>query len=73
MVLKEKSIIITDIPQQNGISKHKNITLVGRVFTMLQQSRLTKAFWGEVILTTNYVQNCSPTKFTKNDQTLYEL
>jgi hypothetical protein len=65
MVLKEKSTIITNTPQQNGILKHKNRTLVGRVLTMLQQSRLTKPFWGEVILIANYVQNCSPTKFTK--------
>jgi hypothetical protein len=55
MVLKEKLIIIADTPQQNGISKHKNKTLVGGVLTMLQQSRFTKTFWGEAILIANYL------------------
>ncbi len=44
MVLKEKLIIIANTPQQNGISKHKNRTLMGGVLTMLQQSKFIKAF-----------------------------
>jgi len=73
MVLKEKLIIIADTPQHNGIAKHTNRTLVGGILTMLQQSKFIKGFWGEAILIANYLQNCSPTKFTKNDQTFYEL
>jgi hypothetical protein len=46
MVLKENFIIIANTPQQNGISKHKNRTLVGGVLIMLQQSRFTKSILG---------------------------
>jgi hypothetical protein len=46
---------------------------VGGVLTMLQQSGLIKAFWGEAILTANYLQNRTPTKSIDTDKTTYEL
>ncbi len=55
------------------MSKRKNITLVGGVLNMLQQSNLIKAFWEKTILTTNYLQNRSPTKSIDTYKTPYEL
>jgi hypothetical protein len=46
---------------------------VGGVLTMLQQSGLIKAFWGEAILTANYLQNRTPTKSIDTDKTTYEF
>jgi ribosomal protein L15E len=44
MVLKEKLITIANTPQQNGISKHTNRTLVGRVLTIYNNLDSLKHF-----------------------------
>jgi transposase InsO family protein len=47
-------------PQQNGVSKQKNHTLIKVVWAMLLTIRLPKSYWEEVVVTTCYIQNWVP-------------
>nr|GEU56948.1 ribonuclease H-like domain-containing protein [Tanacetum cinerariifolium] len=59
-------------PQQNGIAKRKNRTLIEAARTMLADSLLPIPFWAEAVNTTCYVQN--KVLVTKpHNKTLYEL
>jgi transposase InsO family protein len=49
-------------PQSNGIAKRKNRTLTDLVNVMLSTTGLSKAWWGEAILTACHVLNRVPTK-----------
>ena len=49
-------------PQSNGIVERKNHTLTELVNVMLKTTRLSKEWWGEVILTACHVLNRVPTK-----------
>jgi len=40
---------------------------------MLSYTKLPKVFWGEALLTTNYLQNKNPTKVVTTNRTPYEL
>nr|GFC14194.1 ribonuclease H-like domain-containing protein [Tanacetum cinerariifolium] len=44
-------------PQQNGIAKRKNRTLIEAARTMIADSLLTIPFWVEAVNTACYVQN----------------
>ncbi|GJX75271.1 putative ribonuclease H-like domain-containing protein [Tanacetum coccineum] len=44
-------------PQQNGVAKRKNRTLIEAVRTMLADSKLPTTFWAEAVNTACYVQN----------------
>jgi hypothetical protein len=39
---------------------------------MLSYTKLPKVFWGEALLTTNYLQNKNPTKVVTTNRTPYE-
>ncbi|UYV77486.1 hypothetical protein LAZ67_15001230 [Cordylochernes scorpioides] len=58
-------------PQQNGVAERKNRSLVEMAKTMLNESGLDFKYWGEAILTANYLQNRLPTR--KLTKTPYEL
>ena len=47
-------------PQQNGLAERMNGTLLDRVRCMLYGSGLSKHFWGEVVMTTCYLLNRTP-------------
>src|SRR3954467_11397913 len=49
-------------PQSNGVAERKNRTLTDLVNAMLDTSGLSKAWWGEAILTACHVLNKIPTK-----------
>ena len=49
-------------PQQNGIAKRKNRTLLDASRCMLQVAGLHNQFWEEAVATTCYLQNRSPHK-----------
>ena len=49
-------------PQSNGVAERKNCTLTDLVNAMLDTSGLSKAWWGEAILTACHVLNRVPTK-----------
>ena len=57
-----KRAFTTSYTQQNGFSERKNRILVGAILAMLSHAQLPKVYRGEAFLTTNYLQNMSPTK-----------
>lgn len=56
-IAKHRTIIKT--PQQNGLAKRMNITILERVTCMLFSSGLSKSFWVEATVTTMYHINIS--------------
>ncbi|GJX89419.1 putative ribonuclease H-like domain-containing protein [Tanacetum coccineum] len=54
-ILRQFSVART--PQQNGVAKRRNRTLIEAVRTMLANSKFLTTFWAEAINTTCYVQN----------------
>lgn len=48
-------------PQQNGVAKRKNITLVECAHSMLQGKNVSNGFWAKAINTAVYLKNRSPT------------
>nr|GFA23208.1 ribonuclease H-like domain-containing protein [Tanacetum cinerariifolium] len=53
----KREFSIARTPQQNGVAKRKNMTLIKAVRTMLADSLLPIPFWAEVVNTACYVQN----------------
>ncbi|GJR37112.1 putative ribonuclease H-like domain-containing protein [Tanacetum coccineum] len=54
-ILRQFSVART--PQQNGVAKRRNRTLIGATRTMLADSKLPTTFWAEAVNTACYVQN----------------
>ena len=59
-------------PEQNGVAKRKNRTLIEMARCMLLQSELSKGFWAEAVATANYIRNRCPTTSLKG-KTPFEL
>jgi transposase InsO family protein len=57
-------------PESNGIAERKNRTLTDLVNSMLDTAGLSKAWWGEAILTSCHVLNRIPNR--NKDKTSYE-
>jgi len=55
------------------VAERKNRTLVEAILSMLSYANLPKVFWGEALLTANYLQNRSPTKAINVNKTPYEI
>nr|GEV42247.1 putative ribonuclease H-like domain-containing protein [Tanacetum cinerariifolium] len=53
----QREFSVPRTPQQNGIAKRKNKTLIEAAKTMLADSLLPISFWAEVVNTACYVQN----------------
>ena len=49
-------------PQQNGVSKRRNRTLLDMVRSMLSYSSLPESFWGYALETVAYILNLVPSK-----------
>jgi len=62
----KRQFTITNTPQQNGVSKKKNHTLIGAALSMLINSHLPKMFWGKTLLAANNLQNKSHNKALLN-------
>jgi hypothetical protein len=58
-------------PESNGIAERKNRTLTDLVNTMLDTASLSKAWWGEAILTASHILNRIPNK--SKETTPYEI
>ncbi|GJZ04927.1 ribonuclease H-like domain-containing protein, partial [Tanacetum coccineum] len=69
-ILRQFSIART--PQQNGVAKRRNRTLIKAARTMLADSKLPTTFWAEVVNTACYVQN-RVLVVKPHNKTLYEL
>ncbi|GJZ79470.1 ribonuclease H-like domain-containing protein [Tanacetum coccineum] len=53
----KREFSVARTPQQNGVTKRRNRTLIEATRTMLADSKLPSTFWVEVVNTTCYVQN----------------
>lgn len=49
-------------PQQNGVAERKNRYLVEMARCMLIDGNLSNRFWGEAVMTANYMQNRLPSR-----------
>jgi transposase InsO family protein len=49
-------------PQQNGVAKHANRTIMECARSMILAQGLELQFWGEAMNTSMYIKNRSPTK-----------
>ena len=54
-------LTIQKCPEQNGVAKRLNRTLVEMVRSVLADSQLPKSFWAEALATATYLRNRSPT------------
>nr|KYP62895.1 Retrovirus-related Pol polyprotein from transposon TNT 1-94 [Cajanus cajan] len=54
------------MPQQNGVVKRKNRTVMNMVRCMLSEKKVPKIFWPKAVNWTTYVLNRSPTLAVKN-------
>nr|GEW55882.1 putative ribonuclease H-like domain-containing protein [Tanacetum cinerariifolium] len=69
-ILRQFSVART--PQQNGVAKRRNKTLIEAARTMLVDSKLPTTFWAEVVNTASYVQN-RVLAVKPHNKTSYEL
>ncbi|KAD7116884.1 hypothetical protein E3N88_04152 [Mikania micrantha] len=53
-------------PQQNGVTEHKNRTVMNTVLTILAAKNMPKSYWAEAVTWVFYVRNRCPTKAWKN-------
>ena len=58
-------------PQQNGIAKRRNHTLLNMVRCMLVNSSLLEFLWGEALINVAYILNQVPSKYVP--KTPYEV
>ncbi|GKD34809.1 putative ribonuclease H-like domain-containing protein, partial [Tanacetum coccineum] len=68
----KREFSVARTPQQNGVAKRKNRTLIEASRTMLADSKLPTTFWAEAVNTACYVQNRVLVIKPKN-KTPYEL
>ena len=54
------------IPQQNGVAKTKNMSVIEMAGSMLKSKELPNNFLAEAVSTAIYLLNISPTKALKN-------
>ncbi|KAH9716240.1 hypothetical protein KPL71_021389 [Citrus sinensis] len=52
--------IVRMTPQQNGLAERMNRTLMDKVRSMMIQAKLPKNLWAEILNTTRYLVNLSP-------------
>ncbi|GJR08285.1 putative ribonuclease H-like domain-containing protein [Tanacetum coccineum] len=53
----KREFYVARTPQQNGVAKRRNRTLIKGAITMLADSKLPTTFWAEAVNTACYVQN----------------
>ena len=58
-------------PQQNGVAERKNRTLKDMINSMLNSSGLPHSFWGEALLSANFILNRIP--FKSSNKSPYEF
>jgi len=63
---------IPNSPQQNGVAKQVNRTLMESAQAMLSHSYLPNKFWAEAIATATYFRNRSTTSANEEQRTPFE-
>ena len=61
-----KFLTVAGSPQQNGVIKRKNRTILNMARSMLKSKNMLEEFWAEVVACAMYVSNRSPTKSLKD-------
>jgi len=59
-------------PEQNGVAKCKNLTIMECVRSLLKNAKLPNTFWAKAVSTAVYLQNRSLTN-ALNNKTLEEV
>jgi len=54
--------MIPHTPQQNGVTEHRNRTLLDMVKSMIAHANLLISFWGDALLTATYIFNSVSSK-----------
>ena len=62
----QRQLTVRHTPQQNGVAKRKNRTIVEMARSMLKWKGLSNNFWAEAVNTAVYILNRSPTKAILN-------
>eukprot|EP01018_Ginkgo_biloba_P039433 Gb_15074 [translate_table: standard] len=62
----KRQLTTTYTPQQNGVAKRKNCTIMEIARSMLKSKNLPNDYCAEAVVTTVYILNHSPTKSMKN-------
>ena len=62
----QKKLTAGYTPQQNGVSKRRNRTIVEMARTMMNEKGLPKYFWAEAVHTAVHILNRCPTKALKD-------
>ena len=57
-IARHKTVSYT--PQQNGLAERMNRTLIDKVRCLLIHSKVSKTLWAEILMTTCYLVNRSP-------------
>lgn len=52
----ERQLTVAYSPQQNGVAKRKNRTIVEMSKAMMHERKLPYKFWGETVDTSAYIQ-----------------
>ena len=58
----ERQFTILGTPQQNGVTKRRNMTLLEMVRSIMAQANLSISYRGDALLTAAYVLNRVPSK-----------
>ena len=53
-------------PEQNGVTKCANRTIIKMARTLMSESKVDFEFWGEAVLTAVYLKNRNPTRAVQN-------
>ena len=62
----KKELTVPYNPQQNGVAKRKNRTIIEATKEMIHDQSLPMTLWEEACMTVVYFQKCSPHQILKN-------
>lgn len=69
----ERKLTVHDTPEENGIAERLNCTLQEKVCTMIYAAKLPEGLWGEALMHTAWLKNCTWTCSLLKGLTPYEM
>ena len=60
-------------PKLNGVAERMNRTLVESARCMMEHAGLTKSYWGEAVMTANFLRNRCPARSTRHDKSPHQI
>ena len=60
-------------PQLNGVAERMNRALVKSARCMMEHAAMTKSYWGEAVMTANFLRIRCPTRSTDHGKTPYQV